>query len=199
MSRLESLINSAILAGPTLVPTVELLDLFGRKRRGSVVNKDITRWAAENHVTLTPPIDDADYYGSIKIEKDENVTVITPPKSAFDPKIDNNWVLSSLKSDAEELDCLHYQDRVEDELSIMREKGHTRLPLFFSSDDHSKLLGTVTIESLAHDRISADTRLIECATSGTPVVSTNEKLFEWIPTIIQPDYIFGKDQNNQIV
>lgn len=75
----------------------------------------------------------------------------------------------------------------------------TKLPLFFSKNDRSTLIGTVTISDLTFDKVSDQTKLINVATTQVPVVGTNEKLFDWVSTILQHRFIYGKNARNEIV
>jgi hypothetical protein len=111
----------------------------------------------------------------------------------------NSWVLSSLKDDAEELDFLEYGASVDDAINLMKEKGRTKLPLFFSATDKATLIGTVTLADLTFDVTDVDSKLVEKASTQVPVIGTNEKLFDWIPAIMSYGFVYGKNHDGQIV
>ena len=57
----------------------------------------------------------------------------------------------------------------------------------------------MTISDLTFDKVSDQTKLINVATTQVPVVGTNEKLFDWVSTILQHGFIYGKNARNEIV
>lgn len=186
--------------------TVEVLQCFGRKKRGPVVNRRVATWLADHNLEMQPPIADADYYGSVTVTRGvapraegdlstgEEATGETSQKAGV-----SGWILSSLKGDGEELDYLEYGASVDDAISLMRERNRSKLPLFFSAKDRSTLIGTVTLAELAYDQTAVNTKLIEKAIVQVPVVGTNEKLFDWIPTILRHGFIYGKNGDGEIV
>lgn len=187
--------------------TTYVLKCFGRTRRGQVVNKLINDWLHENGLEMFPAIADADYYGEVIIHRrDASLNFSTnkdtlSSSTASTPAISgvNSWVLSSLKDDAEELDYLEYGATVEDAVELMKQKSRTKLPLFFSKEDKSGLIGTVTLAQLTYDQMGDNPKLVEKATVQVPVVGTNEKLFDWVPTILRHGFIYGKNQDDEIV
>lgn len=187
--------------------TKQVLECFGRERRGPVVNELINSWLRDNKIEIFPAIADADYYGEVELQRQptgKNAPGISnaPISSAPIPTPVagvNGWVLSSLKDDAEELDFLLYGASVEDAVTMMKQGNRTKLPLFFSKDDKSSLIGTVTLAQLTFEQTGANSKLVEKATTQVPVVSTNEKLFDWIPTIMSHGFIYGKNQEDEIV
>jgi hypothetical protein len=191
----------------TKIPTTDVLKRFGRTRRGAVVNDSIGRWFREQNLEMFPDIADADYYGEVTVRRAAREAHVpsleavssnpaTPP--AHLPGV-NSWVLSSLKDDAEALDVLEYGESVETAVDRMKERNRTKLPLFFSSHDRSTLIGTVTLAELTFENTEEHSKLIERATTQVPVVSTNEKLFDWIPAILSYGFIYGKNQEDEIV
>lgn len=188
-------------------PTQYVLDCFGRTRRGAVVNGLIQRWLDKHDLEMRPAIAEADYYGEVHIRRiarsepgspevptDVASTIIT----ALFPGV-NSWVLSSLKDDAEELDFLEYGASVDAAVDMMKEKGRTKLPLFFSKEDRATLIGTVTLTDLTFDVADSKSKLVEKAATQVPVIGTNEKLFDWIPAILSYGFVYGKDHDGQIV
>lgn len=192
-------------------PSVQLatsyvLECFGRSRRGAIVNRRINEWLAENQLEMFPDISSADYYGDVEIRRlslDSEPQTPKPDESSNESAAEKSavggWVLSSLKSDADELDSLQYGDSVSDAIELMQQRNRTKLPLFFSKNDRSTLIGTVTISDLTFDKVSDQTKLINVATTQVPVVGTNEKLFDWVSTILQHGFIYGKNARNEIV
>lgn len=186
--------------------TSYVLECFGRSRRGAIVNRRINEWLAENQLEMFPDISSADYYGEVEIRRLSSDSEPQTPKpdessneSASEKSTVGGWVLSSLKSDADELDSLQYGDSVSDAIELMQQRNRTKLPLFFSKNDRSTLIGTVTISDLTFDKVSDQTKLINVATTQVPVVGTNEKLFDWVSTILQHRFIYGKNARNEIV
>lgn len=186
--------------------TSYVLECFGRSRRGAIVNRRINEWLTENELEMFPDISSADYYGDVEIRR---LSLNTEPQTPKPEEMSNEpaseqsavggWVLSSLKSDADELDSLQYGDSVSDAIELMQQRNRTKLPLFFSKNDRSTLIGTVTISDLTFDKVSDQTKLINVATTQVPVVGTNEKLFDWVSTILQHGFIYGKNARNEIV
>ncbi|WP_297742353.1 CBS domain-containing protein [uncultured Tessaracoccus sp.] len=187
-------------------PTSYVIECFGRSRRGAIVNRRINEWLAENQLEMFPDISSADYYGDVEIRRlylDSEPQTPKPDESSNETASEKSavggWVLSSLKSDADELDSLEYGDSVSDAIELMQQRNRTKLPLFFSKNDRSTLIGTVTISDLTFDKVSDQTKLINLATTQVPVVGTNEKLFDWVSTILQHGFIYGKNARNEIV
>lgn len=186
--------------------TSYVLQCFGRSRRGATVNRLINNWLTEHSLEMFPEIRSADYYGEVEIRR-ISVSEDTPadrgsrsaPDTSPEDGTDAGWVLSSLKGDAEELDCLQYGDTTSDAIELMQQKNRTKLPVFFSKADRSTLIGTVTLADLSFDRATETTKLITLATTQVPVVGTNEKLFDWVATILQHGFIYGKDTKHRIV
>lgn len=188
--------------------TQAVLGCFGRERRGPVVNDQIEGWLAENRLEMFPRIADADYYGEVEVRR-LGETGETPAKTTestsgdetpFVPRTGlGSWVLSSLKDDAEELDFLLYTSTVEDALTKMKDRGRSKVPLFFSKDDFSSLVGTVTMSNLTYDKVNKDSHLPSQAIVQVPVVRTDEKLFDWIPSILSYGFIYGKNHDGEIV
>ena len=180
--------------------TSNVLKCFGRSRRGVIVNRRINEWLAENQLEMFPDISSADYYGDVEIRR---LSLDSEPKTPKSDESSNEsaseklavggWVLSSLKSDADELDSLEYGDSVSDAIELMQQRNRTKLPVFFSKKDKSSLIGTVTMSELTFDKVSDQTKLIDVATTQVPVVGTNEKLFDWVSAILQHGFIYGKD------
>lgn len=186
--------------------TSYVLECFGRSRRGAIVNRRINEWLADNQLEMFPDISSADYYGDVEIRRLSSDSEPQTPKpdkssneSASEKSAVGGWVLSSLKSDADELDSLQYGDSVSDAIELMQQRNRTKLPLFFSKNDRSTLIGTVTISDLTFDKVFEQTKLINVATTQVPVVGTNEKLFDWVSTILQHGFIYGKNARNEIV
>lgn len=184
-----------------------VLDCFGRTRRGAAVNARIGNWLRENKLEMRPDIDEADYYGDVVLRRAESAgatsgadeATAAVPLPALAPPGVNSWVLSSLKDDAEELDFLEYGASVDDAVNLMKEKNRTKLPLFFSATDKATLIGTVTLADLTFDVTDGKSKLVEKAGTQVPVIGTNEKLFDWIPAIMSYGFVYGKDQDGQIV
>lgn len=186
--------------------TSYVLECFGRSRRGAIVNRRINEWLAEHELEMFPDISSADYYGEVEIRRLSLNVKPKPPEQTeasnehtSDQAAVGGWVLSSLKSDADELDCLQYGDSVNDAIELMQQRNRTKLPLFFSKNNRSTLIGTVTLSDLTFDKVSDETKLINVATTQVPVVGTNEKLFDWVSTILQHGFIYGKNVKNEIV
>jgi hypothetical protein len=187
--------------------TTYVLQCFNRTRRGQVVNRLINDWLDDNELEMTPAIADADYYGEVEIRRrgssngrspaDSRASITSASAGGISGV--NSWVLSSLKDDAEELDFLEYGTSVDGAIEVMKQKGRTKLPLFFSKEDRSSLIGTVTLAQLTYDPTTPHPKLVEKATVQVPVVGTNEKLFDWIPTILRHGFIYGKNQDDEIV
>lgn len=187
--------------------TTYVLECFGRERRGAAVNRDINEWLVSNSLEMFPSIADADYYGEVLLQKissdlqssdaDADSAGVVPQDAVISGS--DGWVLSSLKDDAEELDCLQHGASVEDAVILMKERNRTKLPLFFSKDDRSTLIGTVTLSELTFEQASKESKLIEKATVQVPVVGTDEKLFDWIPSILSHGFIYGKNRSGEIV
>lgn len=186
-------------------PTSYVLKCFGRTRRGAMVNRRINGWLAENGLEMFPDIASADYYGDVEIRRLPSGTAPQDPDQNYgsheyaSEQAVGGWVLSALKSDADELDCLQYGDSVSDAIELMQQRKRTKLPVFFSQADRSTLIGTVTLSDLTFDKVTDKTKLINVATTQVPVVGTNEKLFDWVPTILQHGFIYGKNAKNEIV
>ena len=186
--------------------TSYVLECFGRSRRGAIVNRLINEWLEKNQLSMFPDISSADYYGEVEIRRlslDSEPQTQKPDESSNESGSEKSavggWVLSSLKSDADELDSLQYGDSVSDAIELMQQRNRTKLPLFFSKNDRSTLIGTVTLSDLTFDKVSDQTKLINVATTQVPVVGTNEKLFDWVSTILQHGFIYGKNERNEIV
>ncbi|GAA3843838.1 hypothetical protein KACC15558_25760 [Brevibacterium ammoniilyticum] len=187
--------------------TTYVLECFGRERRGAAVNRHINEWLVTHSLEMFPSIADADYYGEVLVRKlsDESDAADEGDKEQRTQRAeaslpgDDGWVLSSLKDDAEELDFLQHGATVEDAVTLMKEKNRTKLPLFFSENDRSTLIGTVTLSSLTFEQTDATSKLVEKATVRVPVVGTDEKLFDWIPSILSHGFIYGKNQSGEIV
>lgn len=188
-------------------PTQYVLVCFGRTRRGAAVNARIQAWLQENHLEMRPEIAEADYYGDVLIRR-----AVEPERGVPDvpvrPSVSNSalsfpgatsWVLSSLKDDAEELDCLEYGASIDAAVDLMKEKNRTKLPLFFSKSDRETLIGTVTLADLTFDVADSKSKLVEKAVTQVPVIGTNEKLFDWIPAIMSYGFVYGKNHDGQIV
>lgn len=190
------------------ISTTDALEYFQRERRGAVVNGLIAAKLEALGLTMVPPIEDADYYGSVRIRRLDP----TPPEGAaiHVPSADDlvesqtslenpiGSVLSSLKLDAEELDSLTYGMKVADAVELMKSKGRTKMPLFFNDSDRSTLIGTVTMADFALG-IPDSAALVTLAQTQVPVVSTNEKLSDWIPSILQHGFIYGRNPEGNIV
>ncbi len=186
--------------------TSYVLECFGRSRRGAMVNRQINAWLAKHELEMFPDISSADYYGEVEIRR---LSLSSEPKTpeeaggpneySSDQASTGGWVLSALKSDADELDALQYGDSVNDAIELMQQRKRTKLPVFFSKSDRSTLIGTVTLSDLTFDKVSERTKLINVATTQVPVVGTNEKLFDWVPTILQHGFIYGKNPKDEIV
>lgn len=186
--------------------TSYVLRCFGRTRRGATVNGRIDEWLAANSLEMFPDIRSADYYGDVEIRRVEvggNGPSSQPRRAdaeaATDDAAEGGWVLSSLKDDAEELDFLVYGDSTSDAIELMQQRHRTKLPVFFSRTDKSTLIGTVTLADLTFDKATEHTKLITLATTQVPVVGTNEKLFDWVATILQHGFIYGKNTQGEIV
>lgn len=191
-----------------IVSTISVLEHFGRERRGAVVNQHIANWLEKFGLDMFPPIAEADYYGNVRIQKRPDPSTKVNGNKQTSAGLSeqapaasgvNSWVLSTLKEDGEELDCLQYGDTVEDALKLMDERKRTKLPVFFSKTDRSTLIGTVTLDDLTFEKTSPSSKLIERANTHVPVVSTNEKLFDWIPAILTHGFVYGKNQKGEIV
>lgn len=186
------------------VSTQRLLECFGQQRRGSVVNRRVKKWLDKYDLTMVPEIENADYYGVVTITRTQSIVdsdelAELSSQTNIAGSTQSGWFLSSLKADADPLDFLTYGDTVSDAIALMRERGRSKVPLFFNKDDHSTLIGTVLIHDLAFDQTSDKDRLVDKATTLVPVVNTNEKVFDWIPSIIQYGFIYGKNGDGQIV
>lgn len=194
--------------GARFFRTTYVLECFGRERRGANVNRRIEQWLHERNLEMFPAIADADFYGEVEIRRiskssenadvaeSEYVTSGSPVQAASGV---NSWVLSSLKDDAEELDFLEYGASVEDAINKMKDRGRSKLPVFFSGDDRSSLIGTVKLAELTFEKIEENSKLIEKTTTQVPVVGTNEKLFDWIHEILKNGFIYGKNDIGEVV
>ena len=189
------------------VSTISVLARFGRERRGAIVNQQIADWLESLGFEMFPPIAEADYYGNVRIQKISQSssdsasmerTTVRPSEVSPSTSGMTGWVLSALKDDGEELDCLQYGDTVEDALKLMEVRKRTKLPVFFSKEDKSTLIGTVTLDDLTFEKTSPTSKLVDKANIQVPVVGTNEKLFDWIPTILTHGFVYGKDQKGEI-
>ncbi|TAP27857.1 CBS domain-containing protein [Arthrobacter sp. S41] len=204
-SLLEDVSTDGVIAE---VSTISVLQKFGRARRGAIINSHIANWLDKKKLEMIPPIADADYYGNVRIQRrhdsidnSENSKQSTSRPSE-EPESNagmTGWVLSALKEDAEELDSLQYGDSVEDAMKLMDERKRTKLPVFFSKSDKSTLIGTVTLSDLTFEKTNSNSKLIEKANTHVPVVGTNEKLFDWIPSILTHGFVYGKNSKGEIV
>lgn len=193
------------------VYTVDVLNYFGRKRRGVVVNRLIEDSLADNNLTMIPDIEEADYYGYVTIAEnalDEDDSPVPSPSFSEETRrsedggaVGRGSFLSSLKpDDAEELQSLSYDMTVSDAVEKMRSSGFRKMPLFFDSRDRSTLIGTVCIDDLAFDSVDeGTTRLVHLAQRQVPVVNTNEKLSDWIPSILEHGFIYGRGKDGSVV
>lgn len=189
--------------GEYVIATINLLDCFGQQRRTPKMVQKIHDLLHQNDLQVTPSLEKADYYGDVVITTLEDQT----RRSKYDTyhsdstaaESDDDWVLSALKSDAEELQFLTYGMTVNEAITKMKVNGRSKLPLFFSASDMSTLIGTVTIFDLTTDAVGSHSNLTEKATTQVPVVHTNEKLFDWIPAILSYGFIYGKNRKEEIV
>lgn len=191
------------------VRATAFLEFFGRERRGAIVNGLIAAELTNRGLEMFPSIEDADYYGNVLIRRRKPA----PPQrqnglvksETNQPLIQTSAAnpigsfISSLKSDAEELDVLTYGMTVEQAVELMKAKGRTKMPLFFDDVDRSTLIGTVTLTDCTMDVASHETRLVELAQTQVPVVLTNEKLSDWIPAILQHGFVYGRNPDGCVV
>lgn len=197
------------------VPTRELLSWYGRARRGAVINRTIEDDLENAGLRSFPPIAEADYYGKVQISsgteigQDANSEIIVgestapameqgKPQNSTPASPATGWILSSLKPDGDELDLLEYGDSLEGALEKMKERGRTKLPLFFDKSDMSTLIGTVTMADLTFDAAAKGSSLVARAQTQTPIASTDDKLFDWIPIILENGFIYGRDSEGYI-
>ncbi|MEZ2122165.1 hypothetical protein [Corynebacterium sp. CCM 9203] len=205
---LQSLLERVRGSENAYIDTIDLLSLFKRERRGPVVNQKINKWLGENRLEMIPSIDNADYYGTVRVtaikSPDSLALDSVPGGHVPEDKVDeildgqNTWVLSKLKQDGEELDYLVYGQTISDASELMKQKGRTKLPLFFC-EKKSTLVGTVSIFDLVYDSVGEGSKLNEKALHQVPVVGTDENLFDWIPTIIREGFIYGRNEKKEIV
>lgn len=196
------------ISGSGTISTLDLLWSYGRERRGSVVNNLIMSDLERHGLRMKPEISEADYYGNVliyvhePIEDEDFSTVDVSNEMRSSGSLDESqmgWILSSLKEDGDMLDFLQYGDSVETAIETMKVKGRSKLPLFFDGNDKSTLIGTVTLDDLTFDTATKDSKLVEKAQTHVPVVSTNEKLFDWIPAILQHGFVYGKNSEGSVV
>ena len=190
-----------------LIPTSTLLRMFGYARRGVNVNRYIQDELANEGLQILPSLGEADFYGEVFVRpipdpKDHASGLSDDSGAVGQERQESNsslaeWIVSSLKEDGDSLDFLVYGDTVSSAREKMLAKRRSKLPLFFSEDDKSSLIGTVTYADLNSE--DADRNLVELAQTHVHVVPTNDKLFDWIPLILQQGMVYGKDPAGNIV
>lgn len=191
--------------------TQEVLSWFGRERRGAAVIRRINSDLEDFGLEMSPPIDEADYYGEVSImpafsSVKESVGDLEPnlregvavDGDASDDRA-TGWIISSLKPDAGTLDFLTYGQTVDDAVDKMKTRGRSKLPLFFDERDRSSLIGTVTLSDLTMDSATSDSKLIDLAQTKVPVLPTSDSLMDWIPVILQHGFVYGKSADGSIV
>lgn len=172
------------------VQTSQLVEAFGKKKRGTIINQTITKAFADEGLELNPSIDDADFYGTICIQ----------PLGSTEKNIGHGTSLSALKDDDAGLDLLEYGTSLEEAAEFMKETGRSKLPLFFDTSDPSTLIGTVKASELAQ-ALQQDSRpsLTSLAHTQVPSVSTSAKIQDWIPSILEHGFIYGHNGEGHIV
>lgn len=193
--------------GSILISTQNLLRRKNRERRGSNVNNEIRKELDLANWDIFPPIELADYYGSVRLwplpgSTDRDASPTEDGESSIlhpAPSISGS-VLSLLKADdSDVLDYLTYGMTPEQALDFMQHKGRSKMPLFFSEDDQASIIGSVTISDLAFGMAAKQRKLVEMAQTQVPIFPTESKLSDCIPSILQNGFIYGSNTNGKIV
>lgn len=195
---------------PQRVTTEAVLAYFGRERRGARLYREVQERLENLDLVMFPHIEDADYYGEVLIQRrpitgedtgDAELveSVIVPVGSAPSETFDRQQrVLSLLKDDNDKLDYLTYDMTVEKAVAEMKQKGRTKMPLFFDHENKKNLIGTVTAEKIAFSEYDSP-KIIDLAETRVPVVRTSEPLFDWVDTILENGFVYGKDADDEVV
>lgn len=197
------------------VSTQEVLSWYGRERRGAAVVRWIHSDLEDLELVMSPPIEEADYYGNVEIENNSSDSDEEGRNSLEDSEEPervaegdsrrsssasvSGWILSSLKPDAGTLDFLTYGQTTDHAVDIMKTRGRSKLPLFFDGADRTSLIGTVTLADLTMESATSESKLIDLAQTKVPVLPTSDSLMDWIPVILQHGFVYGKNADGQIV
>lgn len=193
-----------------IVPTEDVLGYFGRERRGARLYREVKEKLHEMGLDMFPAIEDADYYGSVKIQLENQAgeeggsnpspEIITSSgnSASVETYERQQRVLSSLKDDNDRLDFLTYDMSVDKAIAEMKQNGRTKMPLFFDVNNKKSLIGTVTAEKIAFSE-DDNPRIIDLIGPRVPVVRTDDPLFESVEAILEHGFVYGKDSDGEVV
>lgn len=246
-----------------LVSVQKLLEKAGVKRRGKQITRRINTKFADAGLIFEPALAQADYYGQVRIRPQKPETRSSEVSSASEDAGDElaprqtEIMLSALKEDSAEFECLALGATPLEALDEMVLHGYSKMPLFWDINKRTSFIGTVRVSKLA--AVIADAYatpssgpanknqpkeenkppeeenkpeeeanepkeegnkppeegsepeeeermpqldaedLLRAVETGAKVVSTSERLDDWVQEILDSGYIYGKDADGNIV
>lgn len=211
-----------------LVSVQKLLEKAGRKRRGKQITRRINTKFTDARLIFEPAFDEADYYGQVRIRPQKLETRSSKVSSASEDAGDElaprqtEIMLSALKEDSADFECLALGISPLDALEEMVQRGYSKMPLFWDINQRTSFIGTVRVSKLgaviadayATPSSTPDNKnhpnqenipqlaaedLLRAVETGAKVVSTSERLDDWVQEILDSGYIYGKDSDGNIV
>lgn len=175
---------------PREVAVREFLGYWGYKRRGSSILRLIERSLADRGLTSVPEIAKADYYGSIKILDQRDLS--------DDADLEIGWPISSVLDVENELIAVGPDDSLPTVETLMIMHDFSQIPVL--NKTRRELHGSVTWRSIARwhgDRSEATARQVIDVNNQTARSSDN--LLDHIARIIEHQFIYIYDPSNVYV
>ncbi|KAA8720370.1 hypothetical protein [Corynebacterium spheniscorum] len=232
-----------------LVSVQKLLEIAGVKRRGKQITRRINTKFADAELIFEPALAQADYYGQVRIRPQKPETRSSKVSSASEDAGDElaprqtEIMLSALKEDSAEFECLALGTTPLEALDEMVQSGYSKMPLFWDINKRTSFIGTVRVSKLGaviadayatpssgpanenqpkeeskpqekenkpqeeENKLKKEERmpqldaedLLRAVETGAKVVSTSERLDDWVQEILDSGYIYGKDADGNIV
>ncbi|MBT1664184.1 CBS domain-containing protein [Curtobacterium flaccumfaciens] len=174
---------------PWRIATERLLRLNGNSRRGRNVNQQINDHLRERGLVCKPPLEVADYYGSVVIS-DPRDDVAQPDSIAALP-------ISAFRGDLPHLISYGPDTSANKVQTRMISEDISQIPIL--SNDKKNLQGVTTWRSIAQYRGELSTaKASDIMGSGTHVASSSDDFLELTETIIAQEYVLYRAPDGRI-
>lgn len=186
LSGINEFLDNVTRGNSYIIPLERLLRLNGNMKRGKYVNRKINEALERRGLVSEPPVERADYYGSV---------IIHDPRD----RVTSGSVglpISAFAADQAELVVAKPNDQIGKIKTLMIVNDYSQIPVI----DGKNLLGSVTWKSLANNQKLTDCDEARKAIStGGHVADSSDDLFDLVPLIIDDEFIYYRDKKNFIV
>lgn len=170
---------------PYSIPLERLLRLNGNLRRGKYVTQKINSELESRRLLSEPPIERADYYGTV---------IIHDPRDKVAPG-PVGFPISALSQNEDDLVSAPPTERIGKIKTLMLMNDYSQIPII----DGKNLVGSVTWKSIAQKSdLHVDDEARKAMSSGGHVAESSDDLFELVPRIIAEEFIYFRDNRRQI-